>query len=65
MFPKLDRTLERVEGLLARVEQYLPRSSEPDWKAFIAYRWRREQTIFGRRGSLVGVAHHTSFASPT
>lgn len=57
MFPKLDRTLERVEGLLERVEQHLPRVAEPDWKTFVAYRWRREQTMFGRRGSLVGVAH--------
>ena len=57
MFPKLDRTLERVEGLLERVEQHLPRVTEPDWKTFVAYRWRREQTMFGRRGSLVGVAH--------
>ena len=57
MFPKLDRTLERVEGLLERVEQHLPRHTEPDWKAFVAYRWRREQTMFGRRGTLVGVAH--------
>ena len=57
MFPKLDRTLERVEGLLERVEQHLPRITEPDWKTFVAYRWRREQTMFGRRGSLVGVAH--------
>ncbi|MCY7387473.1 MAG: ATP-binding protein [Burkholderiales bacterium] len=57
MFPKLDRTLERVEGLLERVEQYLPRNIAPDWKSFVAYRWRREQTVFGRRCSLVGVAH--------
>ncbi len=58
MFSKVDRLLERVEGLLERVEQHLPASNTvPDWKRFIAYRWRREQTMFGRRGSLVGVAH--------
>ena len=57
MFPKLDRTLERVEGLLERVEQHLPRDAEPDWKTYVAYRWRREQTMFGRHGALVGVAH--------
>ena len=57
MFSKADRVLERVETLLERVEQHLPGSIEPDWKKFIAYRWRREQTLLGRRGSLVGVAH--------
>ena len=58
MFSKLDRVLERVEGLLERVEQHLPASNTaPDWKRFIAYRWRREQSMFGRRGSLIGVAH--------
>ena len=57
MFSKVDRVLERVEGLLQRVEQHLPRNIAPDWKSFVAYRWRREQTMFGRRGSLVGVAH--------
>ncbi|MEQ1517507.1 MAG: ATP-binding protein [Usitatibacteraceae bacterium] len=58
MFSKADRLLERVESLLGRVEQHLPsRNTEPDWKSFIAYRWRREQSVFGRRGALVGVAH--------
>ena len=58
MFSKVDRVLERVEGLLDRVEQHLPtRNREPDWEKFIAYRWRREQTLFGRRCELVGVAH--------
>lgn len=57
MSSKVDRVLERVETLLERVEQHLPRSIEPDWEKFIAYRWRREQSLFGRRGSLVGVAH--------
>ena len=58
MFSKADRLLEHVENLLGRVEQHLPmRNIEPDWNSFIAYRWRREQSIFGRRGALVGVAH--------
>ena len=58
MFSKFDRVLARVEALLARVELHLPAGKgEPDWKKFIAYRWRREQTMFGRRGVLVGVAH--------
>ena len=58
MIPKVERVLERLEALLERAEQHLPeRNPAPDWKRFIAYRWRREQTIFGRRGVLVGVAH--------
>ena len=58
MFPKVDSVLERLEALLARAEQHLPATrAEPDWKKFIAFRWRREQTMFGRRGGLVGVAH--------
>ena len=58
MFSKVDRVLERVEALLERIEQHLPAANvEPDWKSFIAYRWRREQTMFGRCGRLVGVAH--------
>ena len=58
MFAKGEVVLKRIEALLERVEQHLPaRNSEPEWKRFIAYRWRREQTIFGRRGALVGVAH--------
>ena len=58
MFPKVESVIKRIETLLDRVEQYLPaRNDATDWKHFIAYRWRREQTIFGRRGALVGVAH--------
>jgi uncharacterized protein len=58
MFAKGEVVLKRIEALLERVEQHLPqRDSEPDWKRFIAFRWRREQTIFGRRGALIGVAH--------
>jgi predicted AAA+ superfamily ATPase len=58
MFSRADSVLKRVEALLERAERYLPaRDAVPEWNKFIAYRWRREQTIFGRRGALVGVAH--------
>lgn len=58
MFPKLDKVLGRVESLLARVETHLPDAQqEPEWNKFIAFRWRRQQTLFGLRGRLVGVAH--------
>ena len=58
MFPKVDSLLARLESLLDRVEQTLPSANNgPDWKRFIAFRWRHQQSIFGRRGGLVGVAH--------
>ncbi len=58
MFSKANTVLTRVEALLERLEQQLPSAnSEPEWDKFIAFRWRREQTIFGRRGKLIGVAH--------
>ena len=58
MFSKADSVFKRVEALIERVEQHLPaRNTAPEWERFIAYRWRREQTVFGRRGELVGVAH--------
>ena len=58
MFSKMDALLGRVEALLGRIEQDLPASNTaPDWAHFIAFRWRRDQTMFGRRGTLVGVAH--------
>ena len=58
MFPKIDKVLGRIETLLERIERHLPVSeSEPDWKKFIAFRWRRTPSLFGNRGHLVGVAH--------
>ncbi len=58
MFTKVDKVLHRVETLLERVERHLPDAdAAPDWDAFIAFRWRRQQTVFGNRGRLVGVAH--------
>jgi len=57
MFPKVDKVLARVESLLERVEKHLPANAEPDWKKFIAFRWRRTSSLFGHRGHLAGVAH--------
>ncbi len=58
MFPKVDKVLGRIEALLERVEKHLPASDlAPDWKKFIAFRWRRSASVFGNRGHLVGVAH--------
>ena len=54
----IDKVVDRLESLLARIETQLPASSAaPDWKKFIAFRWRRSASLFGNRGHLVGVAH--------
>ena len=42
----------RLERLLERLEPLLPAPREPDWGASIAFRWRRQQSIFGRFGAL-------------
>ena len=58
MFPKIDKVLGRIESLLERIERHLPATqTAPDWKKFIAFRWRRTASLFGNRGHLVGVAH--------
>ena len=52
--PDLDKLLDRTEKLLARLELLLPRPPQPvDWKAGIAFRWRKS----GGRGFLQPVAH--------
>lgn len=46
--------IERVEGLLERLEGMLPVApAEPDWRASIAFRWHKQ----GGRGELRPVAH--------
>ncbi len=50
----LTNILERADGLLARLEQLVPGPvAEPDWRASIAFRWRRQ----GARGVIQPVAH--------
>ena len=48
----LNLLIHRAETLLARLEQFLPAIGEPDWKAGVAYRWRRRQTAFGVQAAL-------------
>jgi predicted AAA+ superfamily ATPase len=48
----LQLLIHRAESLLARLEQFLPTVGEPDWKAGVAYRWRRRQTAFGVQAAL-------------
>ena len=54
----LDRLLARLDGMLARVEQQLPPPAPPaDWKASIAFRWRKTSGFSGARGWLQPVRH--------
>ena len=48
----LNLLIHRAETLLARLEQFLPAIGEPDWKAGVAYRWRRRQMAFGVQAAL-------------
>ena len=58
MFPNVNKVLGRIESLLESIEKHLPESdAAPDWKKFIAFRWRRSASLFGNRGHLDGVAH--------
>lgn len=51
---ELDRLLKRAEQVLERLEAALPpKLPSPDWKAAIAYRWRKRNG----RGSLQPVTH--------
>lgn len=51
---KLEQFLTRAEGVLARLEVMLPPAApEIDWRAAVAFRWRKKQG----RGFLQPVAH--------
>ena len=54
---RADRLLAQVQPLLARLDQLLPMSTEPDWDAAIAFRWRRRKTALGSVGMLAPVRH--------
>ena len=58
----LQRLAERAETLLERLETLLPRPSEPDWNASVAFRWRRRPTAFGWQSWLQPVRHRSSIA---
>jgi hypothetical protein len=51
---ELSRLIERIDGLVGRLETILPAAAAPvDWHASIAFRWRKR----GGRGQLAPVAH--------
>lgn len=54
MKDETSKLFKRAEALLERIEQVLPRETPPpDWKASIAFRWRRR----GNRAGIEAVAH--------
>ena len=54
MKEETSKLLKRAESLLERLEQVLPAQSAPtDWKASVAFRWRRR----GNRAGIEPVAH--------
>ena len=57
---QIQRLAERAESMLARVEALLPRATEPDWDASIAFRWRRRPTAFGWQSWLQPVRHRSA-----
>jgi predicted AAA+ superfamily ATPase len=61
----LQLLIHRAESLLARLEQFLPTVGEPDWKAGVAYRWRRRQTAFGVQAALQPVRTVSDIRWPT
>jgi hypothetical protein len=54
----LDILLTHLDGVLTRIEQQLPPPVPPvDWKASIAFRWRKTTGLSGARGWLQPVRH--------
>jgi len=47
-----ERLTARVESLLSRLEALLPAAPEPDWRASVAFRWRRRASGFGTQAWL-------------
>jgi predicted AAA+ superfamily ATPase len=55
---ELDKLAARLERVLEQVEQALPAAVPPtDWKASIAYRWRKSAALGAARGWLQPVRH--------
>ena len=53
-----DQVLARLDGVLARIEQHLaPLAPPADWKASVAFRWRKASGLSGTRGWLQPVRH--------
>ncbi len=54
----MSNQLERLDHLLQRLDEWMPRQlTEDDWKSSVAFRWRRKDTLFGKLGYLQAVRH--------
>lgn len=59
---QLEQFLTRAEALLGRLEAFLPPAlAEPDWRAGVAFRWRKSGGKNGR-GYLQPVTHRSAIA---
>ena len=55
LLARTEALLASLEPLVSRAGALLPEPAAPDWKAAIAFRWRRRRTAFGTSGALVAV----------
>ena len=59
----MSNQLERLDQLLQRLDEWMPRQlTEDDWKSSVAFRWRRKDTIFGKLGYLQAVKHTSNIS---
>ena len=59
----MSNQLERLDHLLQRLDEWMPRQlTEDDWKSSVAFRWRRKDTLFGKLGYLQAVMHTSNIS---
>ncbi|MFM6962565.1 MAG: ATP-binding protein [Polynucleobacter victoriensis] len=59
----MSNQLERLDHLLQRLDEWMPRQlTEDDWKSSLAFRWRRKDTLFGKLGYLQAVKHTSNIS---
>ena len=59
----MSNQLERLDHLLQRLDEWMPRQlTEDDWKSSIAFRWRRKDTLLGKLGYLQAVKHTSNIS---
>ena len=59
----MSNQLERLDHLLQRLDEWMPRQlTEDDWRSSVAFRWRRKDTLFGKLGYLQAVKHTSNIS---
>jgi len=59
----MSNQLERLDHLLQRLDEWMPKQlTEDDWKSSVAFRWRRKDTLFGKLGYLQAVKHTSNIS---